>query len=174
MHGGVCADGINSYSCDCTGTGYSGATCASNIDDCAASPCLHGGTCIDLVNSYECDCTATGYTGADCDILIEYSSSTAADMSSSTGAISSAPSSCDSSPCENGATCASCTATVIDSDDGYRSFVSTPSWYEFANAGNIVSFTTDFTYCYVSINIILLHCFIVLFRCLLFMVEYCC
>jgi hypothetical protein len=31
----VCAGGINSYECDCSGTGYNGgATCVTNIDDC--------------------------------------------------------------------------------------------------------------------------------------------
>ena len=27
LNGGVCADGVNAFSCDCAGTGYSGTTC---------------------------------------------------------------------------------------------------------------------------------------------------
>jgi hypothetical protein len=49
-NGGVCADGVNSFTCACP-TGYSGDTCETNIDECAANPCQNGGTCADGVNS---------------------------------------------------------------------------------------------------------------------------
>ena len=45
--------------------GYSGATCQTNIDECAVNPCLNGGTCADGINSYTCTCPA-GYGGATC------------------------------------------------------------------------------------------------------------
>lgn len=55
-------DGLNSYSCDCGGTGFSGEDCSVNIDECAPQPCRHGGTCVDDVNDYHCNCYAA-YTG---------------------------------------------------------------------------------------------------------------
>lgn len=55
-------DGLNSYSCECGGTGYAGADCDVNIDECAPQPCRHGGTCVDDVNDYHCNCY-TAYTG---------------------------------------------------------------------------------------------------------------
>ena len=62
QHGGRCVDGLNSYGCECGGTGYSGDDCALNIDECASQPCRHGGTCVDDVNDYHCNCYAA-YTG---------------------------------------------------------------------------------------------------------------
>lgn len=55
-------DALNSYTCDCAGTGFAGEDCSVNIDECASTPCRHGGTCIDDVNDYRCNCYA-GYTG---------------------------------------------------------------------------------------------------------------
>ena len=51
-NGGVC---MAPETCDCAGTGYEGATCGSNIDDCAGNPC-GAGSCTDGVNSYSCAC----------------------------------------------------------------------------------------------------------------------
>jgi hypothetical protein len=59
---GVCTDLIADFSCDCTGTGFSGKRCQTNIDDCPSGACSSGGTCIDAVNDYSCNCTA-GYDG---------------------------------------------------------------------------------------------------------------
>ena len=36
--------------------GYSGPTCAINVDECASDPCINGATCIDGVNDYTCRC----------------------------------------------------------------------------------------------------------------------
>ena len=33
VNGGVCVDGVGSFTCDCA-AGFDGATCANNIDDC--------------------------------------------------------------------------------------------------------------------------------------------
>ena len=38
-------DTIGSYTCVCA-TGWSGANCDENIDDCDPDPCLNGATCI--------------------------------------------------------------------------------------------------------------------------------
>ena len=43
----MCADDIS---------GYSGPTCAINVDECASSPCLNGATCVDDVDHYTCQC----------------------------------------------------------------------------------------------------------------------
>ncbi|XP_078485672.1 uncharacterized protein LOC100181677 isoform X2 [Ciona intestinalis] len=81
-NGGTCTDGVASYTCACV-TGYTGANCETNIDDCASMPCANGGTCTDGVASYTCACV-TGYTGADCSTNID---------------------DCASTPCANGGTC---------------------------------------------------------------------
>lgn len=59
---GQCIDGLNSYTCNCSDTGYSGLHCEINIDDCLNSPCANGAECIDGVKDYSCNCHL-GYTG---------------------------------------------------------------------------------------------------------------
>jgi cysteine-rich repeat protein len=49
--------------------GFQGLTCADDIDECAANPCVHG-TCNDQIAGYTCACQA-GYGGANCDIDID-------------------------------------------------------------------------------------------------------
>ena len=48
------SDGINSYTCLCSGTGYTGSRCETNVDDCSSSACQHGGTCVDQVVHTKC------------------------------------------------------------------------------------------------------------------------
>ena len=36
-----------SFECNCTDTGFSGANCTDNIDDCLPGICQHNGTCVD-------------------------------------------------------------------------------------------------------------------------------
>ena len=74
LNGGTCADeGDGGFSCTCA-AGYSGTTCATNIDDCitadGGSPCLNGGTCTDGVASYSCSCLA-GFTGTNCETNVD-------------------------------------------------------------------------------------------------------
>ncbi|ATB42192.1 hypothetical protein CYFUS_007669 [Cystobacter fuscus] len=79
----TCTNTVGSFTCACN-AGYEGdgVTC-TNIDECAASPCLNGGTCIDGINSYTCEC-APGFTGTNCETNIDE---------------------CAASPCLNGGTC---------------------------------------------------------------------
>ncbi|KAK3088892.1 hypothetical protein FSP39_025053 [Pinctada imbricata] len=82
-NGGRCIDGINSFTCNCTGTGYQGNTCSVNIDECnPISPCQNGGTCFDTQGSYDCQCPA-GYQDKNCQEVNE----------------------CLSQPCKNGGSC---------------------------------------------------------------------
>lgn len=84
-HGGVCVDGVNRFTCNCSGTGYAGPTCEVSTDDCASDPCQHGGTCIDGDGDYTCQCSGTGYEGPDCATNTD---------------------DCTPDPCEHGGTCA--------------------------------------------------------------------
>lgn len=43
----------------CIFTGYTGATCDTNIDDCPANACQNGGTCVDGLDTYTCNCTSS-------------------------------------------------------------------------------------------------------------------
>ncbi|XP_060597851.1 fibropellin-1-like isoform X3 [Ruditapes philippinarum] len=69
--------------CNCSGSGFTGLYCETNIDDCENIICLNGGTCIDGVNTYNCDC-AEGYTGQTCGTVIDV---------------------CDPNPCVSSAQC---------------------------------------------------------------------
>ena len=57
--------------------------CATNIDECASSPCQNGGKCVDGINGYVCNCLP-GYEQRHCGVNTDE---------------------CASSPCQNGATC---------------------------------------------------------------------
>ncbi|XP_078672770.1 adhesion G-protein coupled receptor G7-like isoform X1 [Branchiostoma floridae x Branchiostoma belcheri] len=67
QNGGICVDGVNSYSCNCA-PGFEGLHCETNTDDCRGVICQNGGTCVDGVNSYSCNCDA-GYEGLHCEIV---------------------------------------------------------------------------------------------------------
>lgn len=69
QHGGICIDGLNSYTCNCM-PGFTGTNCETNIDDCIANPCRNGGSCIDLVNGYKCVCKIP-YSGRNCDYKMD-------------------------------------------------------------------------------------------------------
>ncbi|XP_063971397.1 fibrillin-2-like isoform X3 [Lytechinus pictus] len=76
---GVCVDGVNSFSCNCT-TGFTGDTCQTEL--CGSNACQNGGTCANA-NTGQCSCV-TGYTGNMCEINID---------------------DCSPNPCENGGSC---------------------------------------------------------------------
>ena len=68
LNDGICSpDPVSGYSCDCSGTGYTGERCQTEVDECAMmNPCLHG-ACVDLINNYGCECFNTGYHGRRCE-----------------------------------------------------------------------------------------------------------
>ena len=84
QNGGTCKQAVNSgaYYCDCSRTGYKGATCsalaayspavsvASNTSACSP-PCKNGAPCKQEANSgaYYCRCQGTAFTGQDCSIV---------------------------------------------------------------------------------------------------------
>jgi Notch-like protein len=68
-NGGVCVDGIASFTCDCA-EGYEGAACEDNIDDCDPNPCANDGVCEDGVASFTCACVE-GFEGTLCDNNID-------------------------------------------------------------------------------------------------------
>ena len=43
-------------------SGFSGADCEIDINECESGPCLNGATCMDGVNFYNCLC-ASGWQG---------------------------------------------------------------------------------------------------------------
>ena len=75
-------DGVNEFTCDCD-VGYHGRLCQTDVDDCAALPCVNGGTCEDGVGAFTCAC-APGFTGNRCESDLDE---------------------CESEPCENGGIC---------------------------------------------------------------------
>ena len=56
-----CRNLRNKFQCECA-TGYEGAMCEIDRDECASNPCLREGVCKDLPNGFECRCL-TGFAG---------------------------------------------------------------------------------------------------------------
>ena len=76
LNDGSCSDDINSFTCDCFDTGYTGAVCDTSVDECESDPCLNGGVCVDDINEYTCNCTSTGYEGWYVNVELFYESET--------------------------------------------------------------------------------------------------
>ena len=75
FHGGVCVDGVNSFTCSCP-VGYFGMACQLDSDECASAPCLNGGACVDSQlnrriagDQYWCEC-ADGFAGEECEVRV--------------------------------------------------------------------------------------------------------
>lgn len=67
-NGGRCIDQEIGFTCDCRETGYKGAQCESDIDECQMdSHCMHG-MCKNLPGSYLCTCKPN-YIGKRCNIV---------------------------------------------------------------------------------------------------------
>jgi len=63
---GACKDLINSYECDCSGTGFEGETCNININECQTlAPCQNQARCNDTMGDYTCRCKAD-FCGKNC------------------------------------------------------------------------------------------------------------
>ncbi|XP_034427678.1 cubilin [Hippoglossus hippoglossus] len=52
------------YICNCN-SGWQGANCDQNINECSSNPCQNGGNCTDGMNGFTCTCTAQ-WTGPVC------------------------------------------------------------------------------------------------------------
>lgn len=63
---GLCDDVSGAPLCTCD-PGFTGPTCATNVDDCATNPCLNGGACVDGIADFTCTCPGT-FTGKRCEI----------------------------------------------------------------------------------------------------------
>ena len=68
-NGGVCKNlpnGFPGYFCNCTGTGFNGTTCSTDVNECSINPNIcNNGSCINTFGSFQCNCSA-GFTGKDC------------------------------------------------------------------------------------------------------------
>ena len=51
-------------------SGWTGARCQVNVDECLSEPCLNNGTCQDGVDGYTCLCPP-GFRGPQCGIDIQ-------------------------------------------------------------------------------------------------------
>ncbi|XP_018896752.2 protein crumbs isoform X2 [Bemisia tabaci] len=82
---GHCIDGIDSFSCNCTGTGYEGATCEIDINECMllTVKCGEKGKCVNENGGYHCECDVN-----DCGYNCEMANPCA-----------------EFNPCQNGGTC---------------------------------------------------------------------
>uniref|UniRef100_A0A1I8G0V6 Delta-like protein n=1 Tax=Macrostomum lignano TaxID=282301 RepID=A0A1I8G0V6_9PLAT len=100
-HASNCTDGLASFTCHCL-PGYEGPTCSVDIDECErfGQPCQNGAVCKDLVADYACTGCPAEFGGKNCSVRL-------------TG--------CDSSPCQNNATCEPLLLRELPSPDhGYR------------------------------------------------------
>ena len=61
---GVCADGINSFTCNCT-SGFHGKTCHSGTNECVPNPCVNNGTCADAHLDYNVSLVFDFFTRTD-------------------------------------------------------------------------------------------------------------
>ena len=63
---------LESYRCQCSGTGYTGDRCQVEINECEVEDqCENGARCIDGINDYFCQCLP-GYEGRHCEVFVIY------------------------------------------------------------------------------------------------------
>lgn len=61
------SDGVYQYTTDCNCTsGFTGAECEIDVDECLGSPCSNGGICINTYGGFICQCPS-GITGHTCE-----------------------------------------------------------------------------------------------------------
>jgi Notch-like protein len=70
--------------CDCGDSGFTGATCETDIDECESDVCENNGVCRNTAGAYSCDCSGTGFTGTNCDVDVNE---------------------CNNNPCRNSGVC---------------------------------------------------------------------
>ncbi|CAL8328628.1 unnamed protein product [Merluccius merluccius] len=67
LNGATCSNtGQGSYTCSCR-PGFSGASCETEVNECAGNPCRNGGSCTDQENTYTCACPP-GFYGKNCEL----------------------------------------------------------------------------------------------------------
>ncbi|KAK2917076.1 hypothetical protein Q8A67_001450 [Cirrhinus molitorella] len=121
MNGGICVDGVNTYSCQCLPE-WTGQYCAEDVNECLMQPnaCHNGGTCFNTIGGHTCVCV-NGWTGDDCSENIDdcasaacFSGATCHDRVASffcecpvgkTGLLCHLDDACVSNPCNEGAMC---------------------------------------------------------------------
>ena len=89
MNSGACTNqaGDTGYSCECSGTGYSGALCQRDVDECAqADACGGRGQCSNNVGSYSCACES-GFTGDSCESMADPTDDVSDDESAAAAAV---------------------------------------------------------------------------------------
>jgi len=64
-NGGTCVNNGNSYTCDCTGTGFTGPTCSVDIDECSTNNGGCGSNCLDMLRTPPTCTCAPGFTSTD-------------------------------------------------------------------------------------------------------------
>lgn len=71
QNGGHCIDESGGFKCNCSGTGYNGKMCQSDVNECSnPNICLNGGVCYDTYGSYICECPSN-YNGFNCERLVD-------------------------------------------------------------------------------------------------------
>ncbi|XP_022108480.1 uncharacterized protein LOC110988871 [Acanthaster planci] len=65
LHGGLCQDTLNTYSCNCPPE-WTGKNCEQDVDECSSSPCKNMGHCVNREEGFDCDCQQE-WTGPTCD-----------------------------------------------------------------------------------------------------------
>lgn len=56
---------VGGYTCNCSGTGYSGTYCETELNHCTGTVCENGGECLDQPGGFLCQCSE-GFTGTTC------------------------------------------------------------------------------------------------------------
>ncbi|XP_032817443.2 protein eyes shut homolog [Petromyzon marinus] len=124
---GRCIDALGHFTCVCE-PGWTGVQCDADINECDLNPCQHGGSCLDSSTAFRCSCAPPGYTGTACqtDVCAEGSELHSPAHCEHGDICQEGPATnytcrclpgyvgthceletheCESSPCENGATC---------------------------------------------------------------------
>ena len=67
QNGGICTpNALTLFTCNCTGSGYTGATCNKDVNECETEkPCHPNATCINYRGTYQCNCQP-GFNGKNC------------------------------------------------------------------------------------------------------------
>ncbi|KAL5262075.1 hypothetical protein ACHWQZ_G007686 [Mnemiopsis leidyi] len=73
LNNGTCSVVDNVIQCDCSETGFEGAQCETEIDECVSQnvTCLHEGTCVDDILGYHCECHCA-FTGLHCQEEVDF------------------------------------------------------------------------------------------------------